>query len=329
MDSNNFFQKIFKKKSLQSCKYLCSSLFFDYENNIKFCPYHNDFTFQRNFDGIWLDVDSLIKKREQFINDFKNGKFSNICSECSFIGTSTISEKKSIDYLILSNWKYCYLNCSYCKSPKEEDLVKANHYDVYNAFLQLIEFGVVTTKTKIIFESGDATVHPEFDKIMYYLINAGFENIVVNTPAMRYCESISEAISKNICEVVVSFDCGCPYIYERVKGYNKFDMATSNIKRYLGFQLPNEKRVVLKYTLVSGVNDNQKEILDWFMFARDIGIKKLAFDIDDNWFDKLKHSVPHYLKELLIFVRDMSVYNNIEIVFSDKIEILYKSIKEN
>ena len=27
---------------------------------------------------------------------------------------------------------------------------------------------VINTKTKIVFEAGDATVHPEFDKLMYY-----------------------------------------------------------------------------------------------------------------------------------------------------------------
>lgn len=329
MGTLDFFKKKFTNTSVQSCKYLCSSLIFDYQNNVKFCPYKNDFIFQKNFDGIWLDVQALNQKREQLIKDYSKGTYSTLCDECSFKTTKSIVEKKSIDYLILSNWKYCYLNCSYCKSPKEEDLVKVNHYDVYNAFLQLVDAGVVTQKTKIIFDSGDATVHPEFDKIMYHLINAGFENIVVNTPAMRYCESISEAISKNICELVVSFDCGCPYIYERVKGFNKFDMATANIKRYLSFQLPSEKRVVLKYTLVNGVNDNQKEILDWFMYARDLGVKKLAFDIDDSWYNQIQNFVPQYLKDLFVFVKNISLYNNIEIVFSDKIDVLYKSIKEN
>ena len=329
MGTLNFLEKILKKNSIQSCKYITSSLIFDWKNNVLVCPYKDELSLLKDYDGIWLDVSNLVKRREQLITEYNAGHYSSLCSSCSLKTEKVDDVKKSIDYFVFSNWKYCYLNCSYCDSPKEEDLVKAKHYDIYNTFVQLVDASIVTTKTKIIFDAGDATVHPEFDKIMYYLINMGFESIVVNTPAMRYCESISEAIAKNICELVVSFDCGCPYIYQRVKGLNKFDIAIANIKRYLQFQLPSEKRVVLKYTLVNGVNDNQKEILDWFMLARDLGIKKLAFDIDYKWFKQVNHSVPQYLKELLVFVKKMSVYNNIEIEFCEKIDMVYNLIKEN
>ena len=326
MESNNFLGKIFKKTSLQSCKYLCSSIVFDYKNNIKLCPYSNEFIIKENYDGIWLDIDYLNKKKQEYI-DQNQKEISSVCVYCHLKKIKLLKRKNPVETLILSNWKYCYLNCSYCDSPKEEDLIKAKHYDLYNTIVQLFDSNIIDTKTKIIFESGDATIHPEFDKLMYYFINMGFQHIVVNSPAMRYCESIAEAIGKNICNLIVSFDSGCPYIYERVKGVNKFDIAISNIKRYLGFQLPSEKRVALKYTLVNGVNDNQKELLDWFMLARDLGVKKLAFDIEDKWFNQLKHSVPQYLKELLVFVKNMSVYNNIEIEYSDKIDSVYNSIK--
>lgn len=326
MEADNFLEKIFKKTSLQSCKYLCSSIVFDYKNNVKLCPYTDEFIIKENYDGIWLDIDLLNKKKIEYIEQNKN-ETSSACIDCPLKKIKSFKNKMSVQTLILSNWKYCYLNCSYCNSPKEEDLVKANHYDLYNTIVQLVDSNIISTKTKIIFDAGDATVHPEFDKLMYYFINMGFENIIVNSPAMRYCESIAEAIGKNICNLVVSFDSGCPYIYERVKGINKFDIAISNIKRYLDFQLPSEKRIALKYTLVNGVNDNQKELLDWFMLARDLGVKKLSFDIEDKWFNQLKHSVPQYLKELLFFVKNMSVYNNIEIEYSDKIDSVYNSIK--
>lgn len=325
----NSFEKFLKKDNVPSCKFFCESLIFDYENKIKLCPYTEYGVIEDKFDGIWLDVNSLSNKRKNFIDEFISGKYSQKCADCSFKILERKCNNSYIKNLILSNWKYCYLNCTYCSSPKEENLVKAGHYDVYNSIYELFNKGLITTKTNFIFEAGDATVHPEFDKIMYYLINLGVENIIVNTPAMRYCESISEAIAKNICELVVSFDCGCPYIYQKVKGLNKFDIAVANIKRYLEFQLPSEMRVTLKYTIVSGVNDNQKEILDWFMLARELGIKKLAIDIDEKWFNELKIFVPQYLEELLEFINNMSIYNNIEIKFCDKVDVIYKSIKRS
>lgn len=329
MNNSRILDLFVKKDNVKTCKFLCNSLIFDFDNKVKCCPLSDYGVFKDNFDGIWLDVESLVEKRNNLILDFNKGIYPEKCSECSFNKTVKKQKIKPFEYLILSNWKYCYLNCSYCNAPKEEDLIKIGHYDVYNSIYELVDKKLVTQKTKIIFDSGDATVHPEFDKLMYYFINLGMQDIVVNTPAMRYCESISEAISKNICELVVSFDCGCPYIYQKVKGLNKFDIAVANIKRYLSFQLPSEKRVVLKYTIVNGVNDNQKEILDWFMLAGDLGIKKLALDIDAKWFDELKYFVPQYLKDLLEFVSNMSEYNDIEIEFCDKVDIIYKSIKKN
>ncbi|MBQ8887251.1 MAG: radical SAM protein [Candidatus Gastranaerophilales bacterium] len=324
MQIKDFFKTFFKEKEEGQCSFL-SSLVFDYNNNVFLCPYSKDFIFENDFNGIWLDIDKLLQKRNEYLS---NLELQNQCKTCKFkkVENNTFS---TFEYLYLANWKYCYLNCSYCNAPKEEDLVKAKHFDVYNSICQLADRGLISKNTKIIFEAGDATVHPEFDKIMYYFINSGFTNIVVNTPAMRFCESICEAIAKNICEVVISFDSGCPFIYEKVKGQNKFDVAIANIKRYLSFQLPSEKRVALKYTLINGVNDNQKELLDCFMLSRDLGVKKLAIDIDDKWFEQIKYSVPQYLKELLLFINRMSDYNNFEIELSPKIAIIYGDIKEN
>ena len=167
----------------------------------------------------------------------------------------------------------------------------------------------------------------KFDKILYFLINYGFENIIVNTPALRYCESISEAISKNIIRVIVPFDTGCPYIYEKIKGINKYDIAINTIKRYLSFQELNQQRVILKYTITQGINDNQKEILDWYILSRDLGVKKLLLDIDYNFLINIKNSIPEYIKELIIFAENISKYNNLEIEFSPNIDIIYKIIR--
>lgn len=252
--------------------------------------------YEFDFNGLWLDIDKI---------------------------KSTVS---SFDYVLLSHWKCCFLSCSYCVEKKTDDLNLIKHFDIMPIIEQLIDNGLITKQTQIIFGCGDATLHPEFDKLMYYLTNFGMKDIIINTSALRYCHSIAEAMIKNVAKIVVSLDSGCPYIYERVKGVNKFDIAIANIKRYLEFENPSSKQVIINYVLLNGVNDNKKEILDWFMFSRNLGVKKLAIDIEKKWYNQID-SIPEYLKEIISFTRELSEFNNFEIEFSSRMSSLYEKIQ--
>jgi len=301
---------------------------FDSDNSIRLCPFSESSIIEKDFNGIWLDLDKISDVKQVCEKDLHNFAADSLCSNCIYLKKTYKSGNNTFKYLYLSQWKNCYINCSYCTKPKEEDLIAAKHYDVLPSLKKLIDAELINTKTKIIFECGDACIHPEFDKILFFFINYEMKDIEINTPALRYCESISNAIAKNIGKVIVSFDSGCPYIYEKIKGLNKFDIAVYNVKRYLSYQEPGQKRVILKYTILQGINDNKKEILDWFMLSRDIGVKKLALDIDYNFFNEIKSNIPFYLKELLVFAENMSVYNGLEIEFYDRVNILRKSFNK-
>lgn len=327
----NFFKlrnKVSEKNHYKYCKFVNESLIFDYKNNIKLCPFFNFGLITENYNGIWLDVEKLKNIKSESIRLLNAEDYPNICKHCEYFTENKHNENNKIKYLYLSNWKNCYLNCSYCDFPKEEDLIKASHYDVFQSIKQLFDSQLIDVNTTIIFDCGDATIHPEFDKLLYYFINYEMKKIIINTPAMRYCESISEAIAKNIAEVIIPLDSGCPYIFEKIKGSNKFDIVINNVKRYLSFEEPSQKRVILKYTILNGINDNQKEILDWFMFARDLGIKKLTIDVDKKWYNQIKDSIPQYLKELVIFIKTISNYNEIEIDFCDRTNFIYNTINK-
>ncbi len=315
-----FFNKQNRKKSV--CTYLNNSLVFDSNNEIHLCPYKKFSKVIENYNGIWLDTDKIEKSKENIINNC-----SNECVNCNYYKPSNKKLGKKLECLYLANWHYCYVNCSYCDMPKEEDLIKAKHYDVMPSIQTLIDKGFVDKKTKIIFDCGDATVHPEFDKILFFLMNFGTEDIAINTPAFRYCESVAQAIANNVAEVIIPLDAGCPYIYEKIKGINKYDVAMGTIKRYLSFEEPYQIRVIFKFTIVRGINDNQKEILDWYILSRDLGLKKLLLDIDIKFFNEIKNSIPQYLKDIVIFSKNISSYNNLEIKFSPRLDIIYKSIK--
>lgn len=287
----HFFSKNFSKRNV--------GLVFTEDLKVKFSDDVScDKILEENFNGLWLDIDKIKK---------------------------LVSNDEALGFVVLSHWKCCFLNCLYCSEKKTDDLLTVKHFDIMPVIKQLVNSGLINRNTKIIFNCGDAALHPEFDKIMYFFINYEMKDIVIHTSAMRYCHSIAEAVGKNIAKVVISLDCGCPYIYERVKGINKFDIAIANIKRYIEFAGKLSNQIIINYTLVQGINDNQKEILDWFMFTRNLGIKKFSLDIDDKWYNSLNEKIPDYLEEILVFVRELSEFNNIEIDFSSKL----KKLKRN
>ncbi len=320
---SDFLDKFHKKADCSVCKHIKSSLFFDCKNRVKFCPYYDCGISDENLDGIWFDIDKTEKKRQEIEENPPEN-----CRNCKFIEYSQNRKNQPpIQNLYIGNWHFCYVNCNYCKYPKIEDLIQAGHYDVFPAVKDLKDRNLITKQTKIIFECGDACVHPEFDKIMFYFLNNDFKNIEVNTSAQRFCDSIAQGIGKDTTKVIISMDAGCQYIYHRIKRINKFDIAINNIKRYLTYQMPAKKNVVLKYNIIQGINDNKKEPLDLFILARDLGVNKLIFDIEADFYERSLNHVPQHIREIMKFLKDMAVYNAYDIEFGSRLNVLYKIVK--
>lgn len=320
-----FLDKLNSKSNLV-CSSIKGGLIFTEDGKITLCRRNlPEYIILDNFNGLGLDID-LIKSR---IKEASSSNLSENCFNCPYIDSEYSKRTNSLDFIVLSHWKCCFLNCVYCKEKKTDDLLTVKHFDIMPVIEQLIDSGLITKETKIIFDCGDSTLHPEFDKLIYFFINYGMKNLVVYTSALRFCQSVADAISKNIIQLVISIDGGCPYIYEKVKGFNKFDLMVSNLKRYLEFEEKGKKQVVLSYKLVEGINDNKKELIDWFMFSRNLGVKKLLLDIDDKWYNNVNSNIPNNLKELILFVKELSELNKFDIEFSSKVEYLYKIAKGN
>lgn len=319
-----------KKNNNYTCKYIAGGLIFSQNGNIIVCgraadDNDSEFTFMNNFNGLNFDSASL----KQFIINLRSKYNNNLplgCNNCENTVHIKQNNEPVFDFIELNHWKSCFLNCVYCNYEKVDDLSLTSHYDITPVIQELIDPKLISKNTKIIFKCGDALLHPEFDKLMYFFINFGMKDIEIHTSGQRYCHSVSEAIDKKIAKIFISFDGGCPYIYEKVKGYNKFDIAMSTLKRYFEYDDKNKKRVIISYTLVKGINDNKKEILDWFIMSRGLGIKKLFVDIDVNWYNSVNGIPDNNLSELLLFIKELSSLNNFDIDFSLKTLKMYNEI---
>ncbi len=323
-----------KQKLNTSCRYVNGGLIFTADNKITICDkssdiLSNELIIYDKFNGINFDAAELKAKLEELKYNYSNRFDKKECLNCYNFENIKSKEQIPLNFIELNHWKSCFLNCKYCNYAKTDDLSTVSHYDVTPIIQDMLDKNLINKQTKIIIGCGDALLHPEFDKLMYFFINNDMKDIDIYTPLQRYCHSIAEAIDKKIARLFVSFDSACPYIYQSVKGYNKFDIAVSNLKRYLEFNDKSSKRIILTYKLVKGVNDNKKEILDWFMMSRGLGIKKLFVDIEQNWYDELINSSDENLNQLIIFIKELSLLNNYDIEFSLKLNKLFKQIEKD
>jgi MoaA/NifB/PqqE/SkfB family radical SAM enzyme len=311
--------KIFNKKEMKKyCSVINGGLIFTEDAKVSLCKKgKEEFVIISDFNGLWVDT----AKIKEDIKYNKTLPLSEACSTCCYLSDDLKRDNFALDFVVFAHWKSCFLHCVYCREEKTDDLLTVKHSDITPVIEQLIDDGLISRDTVIIFDCGDAILHPEFEKLLYFLMNFGIKNVEIHTSALRYCQAVSDAIAKDIAKVIISIDSGCPYIYEQIKGVNKFDLMIDTVKRYVSVESKSSKNVILNYTLVQGVNDNKKEIIDWFMLSRNLGVKKLSVDITDKWYDSIE-VVPTHLREIISFVRELSELNRFEIELSEKIKDL-------
>lgn len=324
-----FFNK--KEISKTFCNDITNGIIIGQNSEIRsYCPINENsgFLIDDNFNYIWLNTDNLLQKQEQSKEMFSQNKPCSFCNKCIDIHPCKKNDSEApVKSLHLNHWQCCIFNCGYCNRSKTDDISTTKHFDIMPVIEQLLDKKLIDTKTEIVFDCGDATLHPEFDKLIYFFINYEMKNIVINTSALRYCHSISEAIGKNIAKIIVPVDGSCSFVYEKAKGLNRYELVMSNVKRYMEFEDKNQKRIIFKYTLMQGINDNNKEFLDFFIKSKNFGIKKLYLDIEQNWFERLMISPQNYINDIILFAENISKMNDFDIEFSPKVKLLRSIIK--
>ena len=328
----NFVSIIKNEKKFISCEWLENGIIFDHANIIRVCCEQSHegkgrYILEDSFNGLWLDIDKILNNKQVLKNKIRNNIIPDSCKGCQFLKNDFWKEKKVFSNILLTHWSNCNTRCIYCPAVRDNNLKDANHYNIIPIIEQLIDAKLVNQDTKFSIAGGESTIYPEFDKLLYFLIDYGIKNININSSGIKYSPSIADAISKNLAEIVISIDAASSFLYKLIKGTDTFNIVIENVKRYLDYQQIGEKRVILKFILLKGYNDNKKDLLDWFMLCSNIGIKKLALDIDIAWYNEMQANIPSYVIDLVLFAKEMSKLNNIELDLYDRACIIYKYSK--
>lgn len=328
----NIKNKINGEKCFLSCNWLEHGIIFDHANIIRVCCEQSHegrgrYVLDDKFNGIWFDKNKIITEKRKLRNSVRKGIIPDSCRGCQFLKYDYWDNKDYFADVLLTHWTNCNTRCIYCPAVRDNNLSDEYVYNIIPILQQMFDDKLIDSNTKFSIAGGEATIYPEFDKLIYFLLETGINNININTSGIRFCHSIAEAISQNAAEVCISLDSSSAYMHKKIKCSDTFNIVVNNIKRYLEYQQLGEERVIVKFIILKGINDNKKELLDWFMLSRNLGVKKLAVDIDIAWFKEIENNIPDYLKMLIIFIKQMAEINSVHLDLYDRADKIYKMIK--
>ncbi len=278
-----------KYKEYYSCEHLEHGICFDMQGIYHCCPYMNAnsniapiSSYSGNVDKDYKD---FFKKKLQDVKNAKKSKLRETCKKCFQLKKMLNSDNKEIRTINIFANKTCNADCIYCSSHIDREYFNSMQDRPVFAYIEkLIKENRICKNCNILFAGGEPTLHFEFEKTLTLLLNYG-AFIRVNTSAIKYSQAIETAIRNGNSCIVVSLDSGNPELYKAIKNVDKFYNVVENLKKYCSV-INTVNSVILKYVVIPEVNDEDKYVLEFLQVARDVGCKKVCFDLDYNWYVK-------------------------------------------
>ena len=279
---------------------------------------------RENFDGNNFDIERLFKIKEKFRSFHKKGKIHINCIDCPYLKSDAWDERNYIDCLYISHWITCNSHCSYCFSSQNIEKFKFKDYKVYDIISNLFYKGFLKRNSKILFGGGEPALLDEFEKLINFFLDNGFQNIRVHSSGIKYISCLEKGLFEGKIHLTVSVDAGSAEVYKKIKNVDCYQVVRNNIRKYASFETNiGEANVSAKYIIIPGVNDSKEEIEKWLVANKEDGLSYTILDIEENWYNKNKNSIPEYIYELLRYAKTRSLELGTHFELYERIERLF------
>ena len=261
------------------CNFMEEGINFDLDTVCDCCISHNDGRglpiLLKDYHGELIDWEHLFDVKEKRINAQKQCTIWD-CEGCYKLEDYEYKGRRKISEFHFSHSRACNAKCIYCS-----DLYSSGttNYNTYPVIKDLIEKGYYAPGGEATMEGGEPTLMQNFDELVHLLTSNG-TRVRVHTSAIKYSDTVEEALKNNMGTVVISLDSSYAETYRRIKQVNAFDIVCTNIKRYMKASFEHPENVVIKYVLIPGYNDTPKEIKNFLKQMKEFGVARVAIDIE-------------------------------------------------
>ena len=167
----------------------------------------------------------------------------------------------------------------------------------------MVERGIFVPGGQIGFGGGEPTMLEEFEELINYLLDHGFDNISIPTSAIKYSPVIEKGVSMGAVNVQNSIDSGRRETFAMIKGIDAYDTVIENMSRYASKKAENYN-VISKYIICPGYNDMKREADLWLETCDRIGIKMLMLSVENIWLKSHRHEGNRRIVDLVRYICD-------------------------
>ena len=256
-------------------------------------------------DSFLLNPDFVFECKEEIETKRMNGNISDYCKNCFMSCKKIHKNQRFISKIQISHKLDCNADCDFCYNQFVE-----RKYTPYKILPQIKQFkGYYKNGCELFFGGGEPTIWDEFEDIIDFALQEDFTNISISSNGSVFSEKLAEAIKARKVQLVISTDIADSELFEKIKGLD-FNTVVDNIKKYLACDKYNQ--ITCKMVILPFVNDSEERIEQWVNFHSDLGVKRLALDIEANYFLGNRGYISPKFKHLLQFAEDKIAEKGLE-----------------
>lgn len=310
------FSRVFNKEKNQeytSCRHLHGGMTFEFNSVRTCCSNKRGVTFVSDYKGGPIDLKEIAKKRKIVIEDCKKGILPENCKGCVELETKKWDHDGLIDEIYFLHWDHCNCGCVYCLQREHGEFLlteskKSRHYDVYPIISALYDKKMISKNVHVELIGGDLAMLDETNPLIDLFVSHGVGRMSFHSSAIDFCTGLEKALRETNADFDFALDCGCSETYRKIKQTDSFDKVVANLTRYASCHETAPSRMVSKYILVDGLNDNIEEVERWLQLTKKIGIMNCKIDVNfRRFFSECGHSNPtvpeHYYEIFDYFYR--------------------------
>lgn len=266
----------------KGCVFLEEGINFDLNTVNDCCIMHTDGrglpVLINDYHGEMIDWEKLFETKARRIENQKQKTIYD-CEGCYHLSDYNFKGIKKISEFHFSHSRVCNAKCIYCSDVYSSG---TTNYSTYPIIKDLLEKGYYASGGEATLQGGEPTMMQDFEELVNLFLQNG-TIIRVHTSAIKFSPKVADALKQNKGSVVISLDSSTKETYKKIKQVDAFELVCDSIKKYAQANIDN---VIIKYVLVPGYNDNSTEISKFFDLMKEIGIKKIAFDIEVQYAQK-------------------------------------------
>jgi len=252
--------------------------------------YECGFNYNKNNNTLALDTfDGFDNKFTDFRKNayINSGNKSDCREKCPLWKVDYYAKEPKIRLIGDYNSDYCELACVYC-FLQELGMGSKNRKINFHEWLSvLLKSNVIGESLVLHLCPTEKAKDDDIDESMRICLDNvdAFETVNLFSCCYAYRENLEPLLAKGAAKAFWSFDAGTEETFEKIKRKkNIYGKVLDNVNKYRKADVFDGLSIVPKYSIVKGMNDNEKDFDGFVSICKDLNVKYCAiqWDYADN-----------------------------------------------